>query len=122
MGKQPHLIRILLIYELLKESSDEQNPMSSKTILEQLANRGAPCDRRTLYNDVKILKEYGFEVMCVKGANQTNCYYFADRVFSTPELRILSDAVQAASFITERKTERLVKKILSLAEKIVRAQ
>ena len=41
-------------------------------------------------------------------------YYVEDRNFSIPELKILMDAVQAASFITEKKTAELVGKIAAL--------
>ena len=42
-------------------------------------------------------------------------YYVEDRNFSIPELKILIDAVQASSFITEKKSEELINKIASLA-------
>ena len=45
----------------------------------------------------------------------SNKYYVVDRSFDVPELRILMDAVQAASFITPKKTEVLVDKIADLA-------
>ena len=41
-------------------------------------------------------------------------YYIVERSFSLPELKILIDAVQAASFITESKTENLIQKIAAL--------
>lgn len=41
-------------------------------------------------------------------------YYIEDRSFSVPELKILIDAVQAASFVTEKKTAELIEKIASL--------
>ena len=41
-------------------------------------------------------------------------YYVEDRNFSIPELKILIDAVQAASFITEKKTIELIDKIAHL--------
>ena len=31
-------------------------------------------------------------------------YFVCDRSFSVPELKIMIDAVQAASFVTEKKT------------------
>jgi len=41
-------------------------------------------------------------------------YYIEDRSFSVPELKILIDAVQAASFITDKKTAELIDKIAEL--------
>lgn len=74
---------------------------------------GIECDRRTLYRDIQVLNEYGYEVLHTRGIS--NEYYVVDRSFDVPELRILMDAVQAASFITPKKTEVLVDKIADLA-------
>lgn len=41
-------------------------------------------------------------------------YYVEDRSFSIPELKILIDAVQAANFITEKKSDELIDKISAL--------
>lgn len=41
-------------------------------------------------------------------------YYVEDRSFSIPELRILIDAVQASSFITEKKSQELILKLAAL--------
>ena len=69
------------------------------------------CDRRTLYKDVELLNESGYEVLCEKSPGKPNGSCVADRSFDVPELRILMDAVQASSFITPKKTEELVDKI-----------
>ena len=45
----------------------------------------------------------------------SNEYYVADRKFDIPEIHILMDAVKAAGFITEKKTDELVNKIAQLA-------
>ncbi len=41
-------------------------------------------------------------------------YFVPEREFSIPELKILMDAVQAASFVTEKKTKDLIEKIAAL--------
>lgn len=41
-------------------------------------------------------------------------YYVCDRSFSVPELKILIDAVQAASFVTDKKAAELIEKIAVL--------
>jgi len=106
-------VRLLRIWEILKQESDENHPMPTTVLLAKLKEGGIECDRRTLYNDIKALNEFGYEVMCNRAA--TNEYYVVDREFDIPEIRILMDAVQAASFITEKKTKELVDKIARLA-------
>ena len=50
---------------------------------------GIVCDRRTLYKDVELLNESGYEVLCEKSPGKPNGYCVADRSFNVSELRIL---------------------------------
>ena len=114
MGKENFSkIKLLRIWEILKQDSDENNPLTTNQILEKLSESGIVCDRRTLYQDISTLNSYGYEVICKKGQH-SNGYYVIDRSFDVPELRILIDAVQAASFISPKKTVELTDKIAAL--------
>lgn len=106
-------IKLLKIWEILCQETDEEHPMESTVLIEKLAELGVPCERKTLYRDIETLCEYGYEVICERG--KKNQYYVLDRSFDLPELHILLDAVQAASFITPQKTVQLVDKIANLA-------
>ena len=107
-------IRLIKLLEILRQHSDEDNYMSTTEIIERLAVIGIVCDRRTLYKDVELLNESGYEVLCEKAPGKPNGYCVADRNFNVSELRILMGAVQASSFITPKKTEELVDKIANL--------
>ena len=107
-------IRLIKLLEILRQHSDEDNYISTTEIIERLAAIGIICDRRTLYKDVELLNESGYEVLCEKSLGKPNGYCVADRSFNVSELRILMDAVQASSFITPKKTEELVDKIANL--------
>ena len=114
MGKENFSkIKLLRIWEILKQDSDENNPLTTNQILEKLSESGIVCDRRTLYQDISTLNSYGYEVICKKGQH-SNGYFVIDRSFDVPELRILIDAVQAASFISPKKTAELTDKIAAL--------
>lgn len=106
-------IKLLKLYELLQQETDEEHPMTTMTIVHRLGEAGISCDRRTLSKDMAILNEYGYEFMWRKVSKEKG-YYVEDRSFSVPELKILIDAVQAASFITDKKTAELVDKIANL--------
>lgn len=106
-------IKLLKLYEMLRQETDEQHPMKTHEICEKLSAQGISCDRRTLAKDMKLLNEQGFEVMHHLIGHE-KAYYIEDRSFSIPELKILMDAVQAASFITNRKSKELISKIAVL--------
>jgi predicted DNA-binding transcriptional regulator YafY len=106
-------IKLLRLLEILRSDSDEENPLSTNEIIEMLAEQGIECGRKALYDDVRLLNAYGYEIMTVK--SKQNNYYIADRTFDIAELRILLDTVQSAAFITKKKTKELVAKIAALA-------
>lgn len=106
-------LKLLKIWEILRQETDEAHPMSSVELLKRLEETGFKCDRRTLYADIQALNESGYKVNCVR--RKTNEYFVEHREFSMAEIQILMDAVQAASFVTEEKTKLLVDKIAELA-------
>ena len=106
-------IKLLKMWELLKQETDEKHPMETQEIISRLKKDGIEVDRKILYNDIDILNANGYEVMCQRA--KSNKYYVMDRSFDTAEIRVLMDAVQAAAFVTEKKTEVLLDKIASLA-------
>ncbi len=105
--------KLLKLYELLRQESDEQHPLSTNTICAKLMEMGIPCERRTVTKDIAVLNEIGYEVMWTWVEKQKG-YYIEDRGFNVPELKILINAVQAASFITPKKTAELIDKIAAL--------
>lgn len=106
-------IKLLRLMELLRQKTDDMNPLTGEEICSYLADYGISCDIKTLGRDIKFLNEQGFEILsCPVGRKKG--YFILDRNFSVPELKILIDAVQAASFITPKKTDELIEKIAAL--------
>ena len=106
-------IKLLKLVEILRAETDEQNPMLATDVCKRLADNGIIVHRRVLTRDIDILNEFGYEIMSTLIGHE-RAYYVMDRSFSVPELKILIDAVQAATFITDKKTPELVEKIAAL--------
>ena len=107
-------VKLLKLIELLRQHTDEQNPMTTAQICAAMGEMGIPCDRRIITQDVIALNELDYEIMSTMIGHE-KAYYVEDRSFSLPELKILIDAVHASSFITEKKSEKLIEKIAALA-------
>lgn len=106
-------IKLLKLIDLLRQETDEQHPLTTMQICARMEEMDIPCDRRTLSKDIALLNDMGIEIQW-NWVGKEKGYYTEDRAFSVPELKILIDAVQAASFITPAKTEDLIKKIAEL--------
>ena len=105
--------RLLLILELLYRTTDEENPASTIDIVEYLDEKGFTIDRKTLKSDIALLLDMDYDIVTIKSS--PNKYFWGDRTFEIPELKMLIDAVSSSRFITKRKSDELIKKIASLA-------
>ena len=92
----PQKVKLLKLMELLRENSDEDHPLKTNVLCTMLKNAGISCDRRTLSRDIATLNECGYEIFSTMQGHD-KAYYIVERSFSLPELKILIDAVQAAS-------------------------
>ncbi len=111
-GKFDTKKKLLLIKDYLLRYSDENNPVSTNDIIEILERQGISCERKSVYSDIKILADYGLDIITTKHGK--GGYYIGSRDFELVEVRLLIDAVQSASFITANKSRNLIKKIGSL--------
>ena len=119
-GKGATKLKLLYIKDYLERHSDETNPVGGEELLEMLEEKGITCERKAVYNDVQTLRDADYEIFRVKAPK--NGYYLATRTFELPELRLLMDAVQAANFITPKKTKDLIEKIGTLCSEGQAAQ
>jgi len=110
----PQKIKLLKLYEILRQHTDEETPLSTSQLCAMLQAEGILCDRRTLSEDIEVLNANGFEVLHYR-TRYAKLYYIVDRQFDIAEIKILIDAIQAASFITPSKTKTLIGKVAYLA-------
>ncbi len=105
-------LKLMYILQYLQIHSDENHPVSTEELAEMLLEKGISCERKSIYSDVQTLRDAGLDILRVKAPR--NGYSLMQRDFELPELRLLMDAVQAAAFITPKKTEDLLEKIGTL--------
>ena len=114
MPKNPYQkLKLLYIKEYLERYSDEAHTVGVRDIIAYLAKNGISAERKSIYDDIENLRDFGMDIVNVKG--RQSGYYLASREFEMPELKLLVDAVAAAKFLTEKKSQRIIKKIASLA-------
>ena len=95
--KMLHLIRIF------SQETDDDHALTLQEIITRLAAVNITADRKTLYADFEDLRQFGFDIISQQ-RNHTTYYHLGERDFELPELKLLVDCVQAAKFITSRKS------------------
>ena len=85
-------------------------------IMAALGEYEITADRKSIYNDLRDLETLGIEVEGEPVGNRYH-YHVVSRPFELPELKLLVDAIQSSKFITERKTNALIRKLEKLVSK-----
>ena len=107
-------LKALYILKILQENSDEKHLLKTQQIIDRLEGYGIPAERKSVYADISALKELGYEIGCVRARANVG-YYLKTRSFELPELKLLTDAVQASRLITVKKSRQLISKLETLA-------
>lgn len=96
----------MLIYEILKEYSDEQHKLTQQEIIKLLKlNYGIECDRRSVKANIVSLKEMDIDISTEGG------YFLATRDFEDAELRMLIDSVLFSNQLSNKQAKSLIDKL-----------
>ncbi|MDE6924533.1 MAG: WYL domain-containing protein [Acetatifactor sp.] len=109
-------LKLLYIIKLLSEKTDENHPVSTAEIIAYLDANGIHSERKSIYDDINKLCEFGYDIIQVH-SRLGGGYYMAGREFELAELKLLVDAVQSSRFITTRKSRSLIRKLEQMAGK-----
>lgn len=109
-------LKLLYILKILSEQTDEEHYMSTVQLIEELARYDIKAERKSIYDDISQLTDFGYDIIQVK-SRVNGGYYLASRDFELAELKILVEVVQSSKFITLKKSRELITKIEKLASK-----
>ena len=121
----------LIVLDILKKYSDEEHPLSQKTIVEICCREYCAVDRKAIARRLHYLLTYGedlgYPVRCVDTARSmtladktidtsihTNYYLEADNGFDDAELRLLTDSVLFDDHIPHKQRMDLIAKLKGL--------
>lgn len=114
-AKEKNMIksRMIVLAQMFYEHTDQENPMTGQEILDYLKEHDVPANEKTLRGDIRLLQNLGLDI--VKIVSRPNLFYWGERQFEMPELKLLVDAVASSRFITKKKSNALGKKLAGLA-------
>ena len=112
--RQNQKIKLVKLIEILRTESDKEHPLTTSQLVSKLVSQGISSERRTLAKDIAFLNEYGYEIESVYVSRERG-YYTKGRELQPAEVKILIDAVHAATFIPEEKSEELIHSLAAMA-------
>ena len=109
-------LKLLYLIKIFTEDTDDQHALTLPQIAEKLDAYGISAERKTLYQDFELLRDFGFDIIGQQ-ARRNFYYHMGNRRFELPELKLLVDSVQSAKFITDKKSNTLIKKLEGMVSK-----
>ncbi len=109
-------LKLLYLMKIFLEQTDDDHALTTPELIAALETYGITAERKSIYNDIDALQDYGLDIVERKQGKNTY-YHVGERQFQLPELKLLVDAVQSSKFITEKKSNELIKKIESLTSR-----
>lgn len=109
-------LKLLYLLEILRDYSDENTYLSVRELTDLLLKNEIVVERKTLYKDLELLQDYGFNIVVEKNGRE-NIYALVEREFELAEVKMLIDVIQASKFLTAKKSRDLIIKLKKLASK-----
>ena len=103
-------IKLLVLYDILLKSTDEEHALSTNEIIEELKKRGISVSRKVLPSDIDLLNKYGYEICSY--VKKARYYYAVHQLFDTAEITMLTDVIKASK-LTDSRKETIINKLYS---------
>ena len=106
-------LRVLYLYQHLLKHTDAEHPRSTAELMKILKEQYAiKVSRNTISDDLAILHDCGLHIEHYESTQ--NRYYYDGHTYDLAELKLLVDAISSSRFITQRKSDELITKLLTL--------
>ena len=109
-------LKLLYLSKILLEETNDSNGLTLAEIAARLKDHDINADRKTLYDDFEELRHFGIDVISEQ-RGRNHYYHIGERPFELAELKLLVDSIQAAQFMTEKKSLALIRKLEGLTNK-----
>ena len=116
-GFESKKLALLRIWQILKEHSDYDHPLTQEDIADKLEKEyGIVIERKAISRNISLLKEAGIEIESRRAGSYLDC-----RDFEDSELHMLIDGVLSSKHITAKHSKDLIDRICGLSNKYFRS-
>ncbi|MBR5421867.1 MAG: WYL domain-containing protein [Lachnospiraceae bacterium] len=106
-------LKLYYLAKIMVEKTDDDHSLTMQEIRHLLEGYEVTADRKSLYDDIQTLGELGIEVIGERIGREYH-YHVGQKNFELAELKLLVDAIQSSKFITEKKSNELIKKLTGM--------
>ena len=101
-------LKLLYLKQFFEEKTDEDHTAAMSEILAYLKENGIEAERKSIYSDLAALADFGMDV---RKDEYGKSYKWFDRDFELAEVKLIIDSVASSKFLSEKKSDALIKKL-----------
>ena len=117
MAFEPKKLALLRIWQILKDYSDYDHPLTQEQIAEHLeSDYGIEIERKAIGRNISLLKDAGIDIQQKRDGS-----YIESREFDDSELRLLIDGVLCSKYISANYSKQLIDKLCGLSNMYFRS-
>lgn len=114
---EPKKLALIRIWQILKDYSDFDHPLTQEDIAEKLQNEyGIILERKAISRNISLLKEAGIDIESRRAGSYLEC-----RDFEDSELHMLIDGVLSSKYITAKHSKDIINRLCGLSNKYFRS-
>jgi len=114
-------LKLYYLSRIMTEKTDDNHSLTMEEIQNHLLAYDVTADRKSLYDDMEALRVLGIDIIGEKDG-RSYTYHVGKKQFEIAELKLLVDAIQSSKFITEKKSNDLIRKLTGLASEYEASQ
>ena len=114
MRSKNQKLKLLYLAKIMQEQTDDSHGLTMPQIIDELAKYDIEAQRKSVYDDLAALNDFGIEILKDQVGNRTY-YKCGARDFELAELHIIIDAIASSKFITTSKSKELIEKLEHMA-------
>lgn len=107
-------LKLSYLTKIMLEKTDDEHSLTMSQIMKELEYYDVTAERKSIYADfADMTDKLGIEIIKEQIGRETY-YRVGSRDFELAEVKLLIDAIQSSKFITQKKSNELIKKIKGL--------
>lgn len=107
--KAKNKLKLLHLLRIFAAESDKDHPVTVNAVINELSQLGIKAERKSVYSDIAVLKEFGFNIETVR--NKEVGYYLSGFPMSYEDAEAFWDLLHAQNFIDESRVNALKRRL-----------
>ena len=109
-------LKLLYLKQFFEEKTDENHTATTPEMIAYLHAHEVEAERKSIYSDLRALKAFGMVLRKEEDEEKERVkeFTYSNRPFQLREVKLIIDSVASSKFLSEKKSDELIKKLGTL--------